>query len=164
MNMERIEELKAQAKELEFNKRQMEKRLYEIELKIAELKDQRYYLNAYGGISFVPKFFDEKSVKRMKQQGNFFETAEEAEKESKKRDLKNEIREFAKGRNGNWQPDWQNNMQCKYYLTIVNEQKMSISANYYLNFIPEFCYFKNCSDAQKAIELFGDRILELYVD
>ena len=162
--MERIEELKAQAKELEFNKRQMEKRLYEIELKIAELKDQRYYLNAYGGISFVPKFFDEKSVKRMKQQGNFFETAEEAEKESKKRDLKNEIREFAKGRNGNWQPDWQNNMQCKYYLTIVNEQKMSISANYYLNFIPEFCYFKNCSDAQKAIELFGDRILELYVD
>ena len=41
--MERIEELKAQAKELEFNKRQMEKRLYEIELKIAELKDKRYY-------------------------------------------------------------------------------------------------------------------------
>lgn len=162
--MEKIEELKAQAKELEFNKRQMEKRLYEIELKIAELKDQRYYLNAYGGISFVPKFFDEKSVKRMKQQGNFFETVEEAEKESKKRDLKNEIREFAKGRNGDWQPDWENNMQCKYYLTIVNKQKMSISANYYLNFIPEFCYFKNCSDAQKAIELFGDRILELYVD
>lgn len=161
--MERIEELKAQAKELEFNKKQMEKRLYEIELKIAELKDKRYYLNAYGGISFVPKFFDEKSVKRMKQQGNFFET-EEAEKESKKRDLKNEIREFAKGRNGDWQPDWENNMQCKYYLTIVNEQKMSISANYYLDFIPEFCYFKNCSDAQKAIELFGDRILELYVD
>ena len=83
MNMERIEELKAQAKELEFNKRQMEKRLEEIECKIAELKDKRYYLNAYGGISFVPKFFDEKSVKRMKQQGNFFETAEEAEKESK---------------------------------------------------------------------------------
>nr|DAQ02549.1 MAG TPA: hypothetical protein [Caudoviricetes sp.] len=162
--MEKIEELKEQAKELEFNKRQMEKRLYEIELKIAELKDQRYYLNAYGGISFVPKFFDEKSVKRMKQQGNFFETTEEAEKESKKRDLKNEIREFAKGRNGDWQLDWENNMQCKYYLIIVNKQKMSISANYYLDFIPEFCYFKNSSDAQKAIELFGDRILELYVD
>lgn len=162
--MERIEELKVQAKELEFNKRQMEKRLYEIELKIAELKDQRYYLNACGGISFAPKVFDEKSVKRMKQQGSFFETIEEAEKESKKRDLKNEIREFAKGRNGDWQPNWENNMQCKYYLTIVNKQKMSISANYYLNFIPEFCYFKNCSDAQKAIELFGDRILELYVD
>lgn len=104
----------------------------------------------------MPKFFDEKSVKRMKQQGNFFETTEEAEKESKKRDLKNEIREFAKGRNGDWQPDWENNMQCKYYLTIVNKQKMSISANYYLDFIPEFCYFKNCSDAQKAIELYVD--------
>lgn len=162
--MERIEELKAQAKELEFNKRQMEKRLEEINQKIEDLKSYQYYLNVYGGITIVPKFFNEKSVKRMKQQGNFFETTEEAEKESKKRDLKNEIREFAKGRNGDWRPDWENNMQCKYYLTIVNKQKMSISANYYLDFIPEFCYFKNCSDAQKAIELFGDRILELYVD
>ena len=112
--MERIEELKAQAKELEFNKRQMEKRLEEINQKIEDLKSYQYYLNVYGGITIVPKFFDEKSVKRMKQQGNFFETTEEAEKESKKRDLKNEIREFAKGRNGDWQPDWENNMQCKY--------------------------------------------------
>lgn len=65
--MERIEELKAQAKELEFNKRQMEKRLEEINQKIEDLKSYQYYLNVYGGITIVPKFFDEKSVKRMKQ-------------------------------------------------------------------------------------------------
>lgn len=81
--MERIEELKAQAKELKFNKRQMEKRLEEIEQKIAELKDQRFYLNAYGGLSFVPKFFDEKSVKRMKQQGNFLKRLKRRKKKAK---------------------------------------------------------------------------------
>lgn len=161
--MERIEELKAQAKELEFNKRQMEKRLEEIEQKIAELKDQRYYLNVYGGLSFVPKFFDEKSVKRMKEQGNYFETVEEAEKESKKRDLKNEIREFAKERNGDWKPDWHNTLQPKYYLSISKESTVTVSANFYLNSLTEFGYFERLKDAEFAMKVFGDRILELYV-
>lgn len=162
--MERIEELKAQAKELEFNKRQMEKRLYEIELKIAELKDQRYYLNAYGGISFVPKFFDEKSVKRMKQQGNFFETIEEGEKESKKRDLKNEIKEYRNECNGSWKPDWKNENEAKYSLRTERDESVTFFASYYSNHHPEFGYFKRIVDVEKAIELFGDRILKLYVE
>lgn len=162
--MEKIENLKRKAKELEHNKKQLETQIQKITEESEFLKSQRFYLNALGYIENIPNYSHENTVDRMRFIGNYFETVEEAEKESKKRDLKNEIREFAKGRNGDWKPDWQNNMQCKYYLTIVNEQKMSISANYYLNFIHEFCYFKNCSDAQKAIELFGDRILELYVD
>lgn len=81
--MERIEELKAQAKELEFNKRQMEKRLEEITQKIEELKSYQYYLNVYGGITIVPKFFDEKSVKRMKQQGNFLKRLKRRKKKAK---------------------------------------------------------------------------------
>lgn len=81
--MERIEELKAQAKELEFNKRQMEKRLEEINQKIEDLKSYQYYLNVYGGITIVPKFFDEKSVKRMKQQGNFLKRLKRQKKKAK---------------------------------------------------------------------------------
>lgn len=162
--MERIEELKAQAKELEFNKRQMEKRLEEINEKINELKNQRYYLNAYGGISFVPKFFDEKSVKRMKQQGNFFETIEEAEKESKKRDLKNEIKEYRNECNGSWKPDWKNENEAKYSLRTELDESVTFFASYYSNHHPEFGYFKRIVDVEKAIELFGDRILKLYVD
>lgn len=160
--MNRIEELKAQAKELEFNKRQTEKRLEEINEKINELKNYRYYLNAYGGITTVPKFFNEKSVKRMKQQGNFFETVEEAEKESKKRDLMSEIEEFRKERNDGWEPDWYNN-EPKYYIATY---KGELSVYYKLgaNGFEKFGYFKRIRDAEKAIELFGDRILTLYVD
>lgn len=162
--MERIEELKAQAKELEFNKIQMEKRLYEIELKIEELKAQRYYLNAYGKISTVPKFFDEKTVKRMKRQGNYFETVEEAEKESKKRDLKFEIEELRKELNGNWQPNWEDTTECKYNLAITSGNKVTVTLNYYTHSIPEFGIFQKLKDAEFAMKVFGDRILELYVD
>ena len=142
----------------------MEKRLEEINEKINELKKQRYYLNVYGGISIVPKFFDKKSVKRMKEQGNFFETVEEAEKESKKRDLKNEIKEFARGRNGGWEPDWKNENEAKYSLLIEQDKRVALFASYYSNHYPEFGYFKRIVDVENAIELFGDRILTLYVD
>ena len=162
--MKRIEDLKKKKKELEYNKKQLEAQIKKVMTEIENLNSQRFYLNAFGYIANIPNYFDDNTIKRLQSARNYFETVEEAEKESKKRDLKNEIKEFARGRNGDWKPDWQNNMQCKYYLTIVNNQKMSVSANYFLNFIPEFWYFKNCSDAQKAIELFGDRILELYVD
>lgn len=95
--------------------------------------------------------------------GNYFETIEEAEKEIKKRELQKEIEEFRNERNGNWQPDWLNNFENKYYLTIVNGQKMSVSSSYYLNIFPEFGYFKESSDAHRAIEIFGDKIMELYL-
>lgn len=161
--MNRIEELKAQAKKLEFNKRQMEKQLEEITQKIEELKNYRYYLNAYGGITTVPKFFDEKSVKRMKQQGNYFETVEEAEKESKKRDLMGAIEEFRNECNEGWKPNWANPVEGKFYISIKGSI-LSAKENQTLNILPMFGYFKNQSDCEKAIELFGDRILTLYVD
>lgn len=84
-------------------------------------------------------------------------------KKSKKRELKREIEEFRNERNGDWQPDWLNNFENKYHLTIVNGQKMSVSSSYYLNIFPRFGYFKESSDAHRVIEIFGDRILELYV-
>ena len=160
--MNRIEELKAQAKELEFNKRQTEKRLEEINEKINELKNYRYYFNAYGGITTVPKFFDEKTVKRMKQQGNYFETVEEAEKEIKKRDLMVEIEEFRKERNGNWKPDWEDSNEPKYYLSRFRNQ-LSVTGTIINDYLPKFGYFKNYEDCNQAIWMFESRILELYV-
>lgn len=161
--MEKIENLKRKVKELEYNKKQLETQIQKITEEIELLKSQRYYLNAFEYISNIPSYFDEPTVSRMKELGNYFETVEEAEKEIKKRELKREIEEFRKERNGNWQPDWLNNFENKYYLTIVNGQKMSVSSSYYLNIFPRFGYFKESLDAHRVIEIFGDRILELYV-
>ena len=162
--MEKIENLKRKVKELEYNKKQLETQIQKITEEIELLKSQRYYLNAFEYISNIPSYFDEPTVSRMKELGNYFETVEEAEKEIKKRELKREIEEFRNECNGDWQPDWLNNFEDKYYLTIVNGQKMSVSSSYYLNIFPRFGYFKESSDAHRVIEIFGDRILELYVD
>lgn len=160
--MEKIENLKRKVKELEYNKKQLETQIQKITEEIELLKSQRYYLNEYGGITTVPKFFDEKSVKRMKQQGNYFETVEEAEKESKKRDLMSEIEEFKKERNGNWKPDWEDSNEPKYYLSRFRNQ-LSVTGTIINDYLPKFGYFKNYEDCNQAIWMFGARILELYV-
>lgn len=160
--MNNIEDLRKKQKELEFNKLQLEEQIKRVTKEIEILKSQRFYLNTLGYIANVPNYFDENTVGRLKWLGNYFETVEEAEKEIKKRELQKEIEEFRNERNGDWQPDWLNNFENKYYLTIVNGQKMSVSSSYYLNIFPEFGYFKESSDAHRVIEIFGDKIMELY--
>lgn len=162
--MSNIEDLKKKQKELEHNKKQLEKRIEKITQKIDDLKNRRYYLNMFGEVGEVCRnIIDEKLFILLKKYGNTFETFKEAEKESEKRHLMCEIEEFRNERNGNWEPDWLNNFENKYYLTIVNGQKMSVSSSHYLNIFPEFGYFKESSDAHRAIEIFGDKIMELYL-
>ena len=160
--MNKIEDLKRKQKELEYNKKQLEAQLESVTAEIERLKNKRYHLNIAGGVSEIPTFYSESSILAMAKYGNVFFSIEEAEKESEKRRLMYEIEEFRKERNGNWQPDWLNNFENKYYLTIVNGQKMSVSSSHYLNIFPEFGYFKESSDAHRVVEIFGDKIMELY--
>lgn len=162
--MEKIEDLKRKAKELEYNKKQLETQIQKITEEIELLKSQRYYLNAFEYIANIPSYFDEPTVKRMKGNGNYFETIEEAEKEIKKRELKRAIEEYRNECNGSWKPDWKNENEAKYSLRTERDESVTFFASYYSNHHPEFGYFKRIVDVEKAIELFGDRILKLYVD
>lgn len=48
---------------------------------------------------------------------------------------------------------------------MFNKIEMLKNANkYYLNYFPEFGYFRNLKDCERAKEIFGARILELYAD
>ena len=161
--MEKIENLKRKAKELEYNKKQLETQIQKITEEIELLKSQRYYLNAFEYISNIPSYFDEPTVSRMKKIGNYFETVEEAEKEIKKRDLMVEIEEFRKERNGNWKPDWEDSNEPKYYLSRFRNQ-LSVTGTIINDYLPKFGYFKNYEDCNQAIWMFGARILELYAD
>lgn len=98
----------------------------------------------------------------MVKQGNVFNSKEEAEKEIKKRALKFEIEEFRKERNGDWKPNWKDVTECKYHLTINNGNKVTVTVNYYVNSLPQFGSFQKLKDAEFAMKVFGDRILELY--
>ena len=161
--MEKNENLKRKAKELEYNKKQLEMQIQKITVEIELLKSQRYYLNAFEYIKNIPIYFDEPTVSRMKELGNYFETVEEAEKEIKKRELKREIEEFKNERNDGWTPDWSDHSKGKYCISI-SKNKLDFFVNYTTNTLPLFGYFKTASDCERAIEIFRKRILELYGD
>lgn len=73
-----------------------------------------------------------------------------------------EIEYFRKECNNGWEPDWYNNEQ-KYYIATYKGE-LSVYNKLGTDGFAKFGYFKRIRDAEKAIELFGDRILTLYVD
>ena len=160
--MNKIEDLKRKHKELEYNKKQLEEQIKRVTKEIEFLKSQRFYLNALGYIENIPNYSHENTVNRMRFIGNYFETVEEAEKEIKKRELQKEIEEFRNERNGYWKDDFEdgNPKHC----IVLHNNKLTTLATFKINYFPEFGYFERLSDCERAIEIFGDRILELYVD
>lgn len=97
-------------------------------------------------------------------QGSVFKTQEAAELEAKRRNLLTRFRAFRDECNGDWKADW-NKRDDKYYLYLANECKEIVTTSISLcEAFPLFGYFKNRKDLERAIELFGDEIKELFVE
>lgn len=98
-------------------------------------------------------------------QGNVFKTKEEAERERDKRALLTRFRQFRDKCNGEWKPKWINNQERKYFMGYLAESEIYV-VDYCVqkNVLNWFGYFKNADDCNRAIELFGDEIIRLWVD
>ena len=96
--------------------------------------------------------------------GNAFPTKEEAELEAKRRNLLTRFRAFRDECNDGWKPNWRKN-DAKYYFYISStDGEIGINDIYFYETFSLFGYFKNEEDAERAIELFGDEIKELFVE
>ena len=97
-------------------------------------------------------------------QGNIFQTEQAAELEAKRRNLLTRFRAFRDECNRDWQINWNKN-EAKYYLYKSNrtDDILCNDIYFYETFIL-FGYFKNEKDAERAIELFGNEIKELFVE
>ena len=94
--------------------------------------------------------------------GNAFLTKEAAELEAKRRNLLTRFRSFRDECNGDWKPNWRKN-DAKYYFYISStDGEIGINDIYFYETFPLFGYFKNEEDAERALELFGDEIKELF--
>lgn len=96
--------------------------------------------------------------------GNAYPTEETAELEAKRRNLLTRFRAFRNECNEDWKPDMTDVTHKKYYLSY-SETKVGVYVSYIVlgNHLHIFGYFKNKEDAERAIELFGDEIKELFV-
>ena len=123
-----------------------------------------YYIITTSGL--VNRYsWDNDSFENMDfKQGNIFPTEEAAELEAKRRNLLTRFKAFRDECNGDWKADW-NKCDDKYYLYLANECKEIVTTSISLcEAFPLFGYFKNRKDLERAIELFGDEIKELFVE
>lgn len=97
--------------------------------------------------------------------GNMFKTAQEAKKERDKRILLTRFRQFRDKCNGDWKPDWKDKVKAKYFI-VFNHESSELLLKWYIDVQPfeSFGCFKNREDAIRAIELFGDEIIRLWVE
>lgn len=126
--------------------------------------DEYYLLKSSGDfqkMEWTNHLFDELSLI----QGNIFTTEEAVNLEVKRRKLLTRFRAFRDECNGDWEADWTNVRQNKYYVFYSQmNNHVWVSHQVLGNYFHIFGYFKNREDAQRAIDLFGDEIIELFVD
>lgn len=121
--------------------------------------DEYYFVSA-NGLTKYDSWNNYDFEKRAFAQGNIFKTQQEAELESKRRNLLTRFRAFRDECNNGWKPDWSDK---KWDINYTEEEVKALWTNV-TNSFSIFGYFKNSEDAERAIELFGDEIKELFVD
>ena len=132
------------------------------EMKCPYKKGDEYYLVDAGGSSNNSSWDDWVYEKMAFNQGNIFKTKEAAKLEAKRRNLLTRFRAFRDECNGDWKPDWSD---CDRKWSVFKTDEGLFDA--WLTGVDSFSifgYFKNQKDAQRAIELFGDEIIELFVE
>lgn len=160
--MSRVEELEKQIQELQ-KELEFEKQKTEIEYPF-HFKGECWQLRIDGLVSedwWSNSGYDRNCY----QQGNMFTTQQEAIKERDRRILLTRFRHFRDKCNGDWKPDFESLLQDKY--TIRCDYGLKQLFLYGETKVYEFSlfgYFKNFQDTERAIELFGDEIIRLYVE
>lgn len=124
--------------------------------------DEYWILSSFGSIQkmeWTNNLFDELAL----MQGNTFPTQEAIELEIKRRNLLTRFKSFRDECNGNWKADFENPTEEKFSICFYYKEFRVLTA-YNANDFAMFGYFKNKKDAQRAIDLFGDEIKELFVE
>lgn len=160
---DKIKELEKEIESLKDAKTIIEMQIEKTSEKLNELrKEKRYFINVFGEVEETKglRYID---VVCMENQGNVFDSYADAVKESQKRLLKKTIEKFRNECNEDWKPNWANSNEEKFYINFEGSV-LSVKINRTLNILNMFGYFKNKSDCEKAIEIYGDSIIELYND
>lgn len=123
--------------------------------------DTHYCIQPNGAV-FADCWEGIESDNRYFSQGNVFPTEEAAKLEAERKNLLTRFRAFRDECNGDCKVDWSN--QDKKWGITNSEEGMYAMWTIELNSFLYFGYFKNQADCERAIELFGDEIIELFVD
>lgn len=164
--MTNLETLKQKAKEAKAKLQEMEAEIERLEngweMKCPYKDGDEYWIICDSGEFEKVIWNDYNLDKEVFNAGNAFLTREAAELEAKRRNLLTRFRAFRDECNGDWKPDW-SNRDKKWDINHTEDGVKALWTNG-VNSFSTFGYFKNKEDAERAIELFGDEIKELFVE
>lgn len=155
--METIETLKNKRAELD-----MKIKLLEYAESTFQEGEVFWFVDAYGNIQ-QHRWNKYAWIDSCFYQGHIFKTEKEARLEAQRRNLLQRFKMFRDKCNDGWKPDWNDHNSKKWVIT-KNEEGIYAMWTIGLNGFSYFGCFKNQADCERAIELFGDEIKELFVD
>lgn len=123
-----------------------------------EYGDKHYCIQSSGDV-FLDSWHDIEADNSFFSQGNIFPTKQAAELEAKRRNLLTRFRAFRDECNR-----FLSDQDEKWEIDYKDKKLKSLWVPNSINGFPTFGYFKNREDAERAIELFGDEIKELFVE
>lgn len=133
-------------------------------MKIPYKEGDEYYFVRANGLAKYDSWDNYDFEERAFAQGNIFKTQQEAELEAKRRNLLTRFRAFRDECNDGWKPDFSDDEEKYYLYYSILEECIDVGWIVLGCSFNIFGYFKNQEDAERAIELFGDEIIELYVE
>ena len=172
--MTKLDTLKKQTADLEAKLEESTEKLKSMKAEIDRLEngwemkcpykygDEHYNLQPSGDV-FLDHWEGIEADNRYFSQGNVFPTEQAAELEAKRRKLLTRFRAFRDECNGDWKADFENPTEEKFSICFYYKEFRILTA-YNANDFAMFGYFKNKKDAQRAIDLFGDEIKELFME
>lgn len=126
--------------------------------------DNHYCIQSSGDV-FLDSWKDIEADNSFFSQGNIFPTKQAAELEAKRRNLLTRFKAFKNECNGDWEPDFADGFEDKFFISFnIFSDNIDIRSARVVNGFYIFGYFKKRIDVERAIELFGDEIIELYVE
>ena len=103
--------------------------------------------------------------KRIFELGLYFNTEQEAEQHLKERKLLFKLHQWAKEKNGGWEPDWEDEKQRKVFITYYKSStgvfRLTDESTWVSNRFSKLPYFKSIEIAKECIDTFGDEIIEV---
>lgn len=156
--MNKLEKLKKEREKLD-----KEIETLEYAERILEEGDKVYCVDQFGNVT-CREWCNAEWIYCAFSQGHIFRTEQEAETEAKRRNLLTRFRALRDECNGDWEPDWESNNDRKHYILFSSKGELETYSTGVCNDFQLFGFFKNKEDAKRTIELFGQEIIELYVN
>ena len=152
----KIEKSRAEIDELKKELEELQDKPYEISYPIGY--KLMWYLDDYASVTSYQ--YNNTAVDRVfYESGLLFDTKEEAEQFKRERALIKKIKCWAKEQQGDWELDWSDIDECKYYIEPLHfDKKIRWDKCWAQDKLPKLPYFKSQEIAQACV----DEILEVF--